>query len=117
MRSPLNKLFGQRVRELRVEQGLRATDMAALLGVDSSHYYGIEAGRNSPSFDLMLALSKALRVDESDLFTWPGAGPRHDLREQIRIGSPTALAELRTKLEEIAPLVARPQSPRKKPKK
>ena len=117
MRSPLNKLFGQRVRELRLEQGLRATDMAALLDVDTSHYYGIEAGRNSPSFDLMLALSKALRVDESDLFTWPGAGPRHDLREQIRIGPPPALAELRTKLEEIAPLPDRGHAPRKKPKK
>jgi transcriptional regulator with XRE-family HTH domain len=117
MRSPLNKLFGQRVRELRLDQGLRATDMAALLDVDTSHYYGIEAGRNSPSFELLLALSKALRVDESDLFTWPGAGPRHDLREQIRVGPPPALAELRTKLEEIAPLAERAHPTRKKPKK
>ncbi len=116
MRSPLNKLFGQRVRELRLEQGLRAADMAALLDVDTSHYYGIEAGRNSPSFDLLLALSKALRVDESDLFTFPGAGPRHDLREQIRIGPPPALAELRERLEAIAPLPDR-AAPRKKPRK
>ena len=117
MRSPLNKLFGQRVRELRLEQGLRATDVAANLGVDSSHYYGIEAGRNSPSFELLIALSKVLRVDESDLFTWPGAGPRHDLREQIRIGPPPARAELRATLETIAPLPERPPSTRKKPKK
>jgi transcriptional regulator with XRE-family HTH domain len=117
MRSPLNKLFGQRIRDLRLEQGLRATDMAALLDVDTSHYYGIEAGRNSPSFELLLALSKALRVDESDLFTWPGAGPRHDLREQVRIGAGPALAELRSQLEAIAPLPDRGQAPRKKPKK
>lgn len=117
MRSPLHKLFGQRLRDLRAEQGLRATDMAALLDVDTSHYYGIEAGRNSPSFELLLALSKALRVDESDLFTWPGAGPRHDLREQIRIGPPTAMAQLRETLEELAPLADPTPSGRKKPRK
>jgi transcriptional regulator with XRE-family HTH domain len=117
MRTPLTRLFGQRIRELRLEQGLRATDVAAHLGVDSSHYYGIEAGRNSPSFEVLLAMSKVLRVDEADLFTWPGTGPRHDLREQIRVGPPPALAELRTTLEAIAPLPERDPAPRKKPKK
>jgi transcriptional regulator with XRE-family HTH domain len=117
MGSPLKKLFGQRVRELRLEAGWRATDMAAHLGVDSSHYYGIEAGRNSPSWDVLIAMSKALRVDESDLFTWPGTSPRHDLRERIRVGPPLALSELRATLEEIAPLPVRPPTTRKKPKK
>lgn len=116
MRSAFTKLLGQRIHELRLEQGLRATDVAVLLDIDVSHYYGIEAGRNSPSLEVLQALSKALRVDESDLFTFPGTGPRHDLREQIRIGSPLALSELREKLEAIAPL-PEAETTRKKPRK
>ena len=94
----IHKLFGHRVRQLREEQRLGATDVAALIGCDVSHYYSIERGAHPPSFALLLAIAKTFKVDEADLFTWPGTGLRHDLREQVRLASPPALASVKAAL-------------------
>ena len=94
----IHKLFGHRVRQLREEQQLGATDVAALIGCDVSHYYSIERGAHPPSFALLLAIAKTFKVDEADLFTWPGSGVRHDLREQVRLTPPPALAALKAAL-------------------
>jgi transcriptional regulator with XRE-family HTH domain len=94
----IHKLFGARVRRLREEQQLGAADVAALIGCDVSHYYSIERGAHPPSFALVLAIAKTFKVDEADLFTWPGAGIRHDLREQVRLATPAALAAIKAAL-------------------
>jgi transcriptional regulator with XRE-family HTH domain len=97
MRS-IHKIFGSRIRELREEQRLGAAEVAALIGCDVSHYYSIERGDHPPSFALLVAIAKTFKVDEADLFVWPGSGLRHDLREQIRLASNAALAEVRAQL-------------------
>src|ERR1700748_2365789 len=87
----IHKLFGSRVRQLREEQQLGAADVAALIGCDVSHYYAIERGTHPPTFVLIVAIAKTFKVDEADLFSCPGSGIRHDLREQIRLAPPQAL--------------------------
>jgi transcriptional regulator with XRE-family HTH domain len=94
----IHKLFGSRVRQLREEQDLGATDVAALIGCDVSHYYAIERGTHPPSFALIVAIAKTFKVDEADLFTWPGSGVRHDLREHVRLANPQALGTLKATL-------------------
>jgi transcriptional regulator with XRE-family HTH domain len=96
----IHKLFGTRIRQLREEQKLSAVDVAALIGCDVSHYYSIERGTHPPSFALLVAIAKVLKVDEADLFIWPGNGLRHDLREQIRLVSPPSLGEVKEALDE-----------------
>jgi transcriptional regulator with XRE-family HTH domain len=96
----IHKLFGARIRQLREEQKLSAVDVAALIGCDVSHYYSIERGTHPPSFALLVAIAKVLKVDEADLFIWPGNGLRHDLREQIRLVSPPSLGEVKEALDE-----------------
>jgi transcriptional regulator with XRE-family HTH domain len=102
MRS-IHKLFGARVRTLRREQQLRAIDVAALIGCDPSYYYSIERGDSAPSFALLMAIAKSLKVDESELFTWPGTGLRHDLRELLRQAPNATLPELKAQLESLVP--------------
>jgi transcriptional regulator with XRE-family HTH domain len=97
------KLFGARVRALREEQQLRVIDVAALIGCDASYYYSIERGDSTPSFELLMAIAKSLKVDEADLFTWPGTGIRHDLRELVRQAPNALLPDLRTQLDEWLP--------------
>jgi transcriptional regulator with XRE-family HTH domain len=99
---PIHKMFGARVRELRDEQQLSAAEVAALIGCDVSHYYSIERGDHMPSFDLLLAIAKTFKVDEADLFTWPGSGLRHDLRESIRLAPNASLVEIKGRLEELS---------------
>jgi transcriptional regulator with XRE-family HTH domain len=94
----IHKLFGNRVRELREEQHMGAAEVAANIGCDVSHYYSIERGAHPPSFALLLAIAKTFKVDEADLFTWPGSGLRHDLREQVRLATPPALAAIKAAL-------------------
>jgi transcriptional regulator with XRE-family HTH domain len=96
----IHKLFGARIRHLREEQKLSAVDVAALIGCDVSHYYSIERGTHPPSFALLVAIAKVLKVDEADLFIWPGNGLRHDLREQIRLVSPPSLGEVKEAIVE-----------------
>lgn len=103
----IHKLFGARVRQLREEHDLGAADVAALIGCDVSHYYAIERGTHPPSFALIVAIAKTFKVDEADLFTWPGSGARHDLREQIRVSNPQALAQLKASLGASAPSATR----------
>jgi transcriptional regulator with XRE-family HTH domain len=98
-----HKHFGARVRTLRKEQQLRAIDVAALIGCDPSYYYSIERGDNAPSFALLMAIAKTLKVDEADLFTWPGLGPRHDLRELLRQAPNALLPELKADLDARIP--------------
>jgi transcriptional regulator with XRE-family HTH domain len=98
----IHKLFGGRIRQLREEQKLSAVDVAALIGCDVSHYYSIERGTHPPSFALLVAIAKVLKVDEADLFIWPGNGLRHDLREQIRLVPPPSLSDVKEALDEVA---------------
>jgi transcriptional regulator with XRE-family HTH domain len=107
----IHKLFGNRVRQLREEQQLGAADVAALIGCDVSHYYSIERGAHPPSFALIVAIAKTFKVDEADLFTWPGAGLRHDLREQVRLATPPVLSALKVSLAEGTPEAAPKPSP------
>jgi transcriptional regulator with XRE-family HTH domain len=96
----IHKLFGERIRQLRAEQNLSAVDVAALVGCDVSHYYSIERGSHPPSFALLLAIAKVLKVDEADLFSWPGNGLRHDLREQLRLVPPSSLSDFKEAVDE-----------------
>lgn len=100
MRS-IHQLFGSRLRQIRREQQLGAVDVAALVGCDVSHYYSIERGAHPPSFALLVAIARALEVDEADLFVWPGSGLRHDLREQIRLTPSSSLSELKAAFDTL----------------
>lgn len=106
----IQKLFGRRVRQLRREAQLGAADVAVLVGCDVSHYYSIERGANPPSFALLVAIAKAFKVDEADLFTWPGSGVRHDLREWLRTAPMARLGPLREALETADEATAAPSA-------
>ena len=103
MRS-IHQHFGDRLRALREEQQLKVIEMAALVGLDSSFYYSLERGDDAPSFATIMAIAKALKVDEADLFTWPDAGGlRHQLRELLRLAPNGILQELKRHLESLIP--------------
>lgn len=101
MRS-IHKMFGNRVRQLREEHKLGAIEVAALLDCDVSHYYSIERGAHPPSFALLVAIARVFKVDEADLFTWPGSGMRHDLREQIRLVPSPSLSDVKAAIDDVA---------------
>jgi transcriptional regulator with XRE-family HTH domain len=101
MRSVREKL-GARLKQLRQEQALRAHDAAAEVGVDVTHLYNVERGVANPSLELLIALAATYRVDVADLFVFPESGPRHALREQMRLMPNARLDEARALLSSLA---------------
>lgn len=63
--------IGSRLRELRNRKGLTQAALGNLVGVGQSTIGNIEAGFSNPSWELALALSKALDVTLNDLATSP----------------------------------------------
>jgi transcriptional regulator with XRE-family HTH domain len=61
--------FGERVRELRKEQGLSQEGFADMCGFDRTYISGIERGVRNPSLSAIEALAMALGVTVAELFS------------------------------------------------
>ena len=110
-------LLGSRLVQLREEQALEVADVAVMAPCSREHLYAIERGTSWPSVELLLALAKIYKVDEADFFVWPGKGPRHDAREQVRLGAPQTLAALLTGLPAVTPMPIKERDRRRGPRK
>ncbi len=78
------KLFGRRVRTLRKAAKLTQEQVAEKAGVTSNFLGYIERGEKQPSFNMIVALAKALSVSVETLFRFERA--EHDeavLRKRI----------------------------------
>lgn len=62
--------FGQKLRELRKSAGLTQEEMAEKSAISVDFLSLIERGRNSPSFDNLEGMARALRLSVADLFTF-----------------------------------------------
>lgn len=67
------KLFGQRIRDVRTSLGLRQEDVADKVGIEAKHLGRIERGEKNPSFELIFSLAKAMDVAPSIFFQFDRA--------------------------------------------
>jgi transcriptional regulator with XRE-family HTH domain len=65
---PLERALGHQIRNIRRQQDLSISDLAATAGISNGMMSKIENGGISPSLATLSALSKALRVPLSTLF-------------------------------------------------
>ena len=61
-------VFGERVRELRLEAGLKQDEFADKCGFARSYMSRIETGGANPSIDAVQTLAVALKVPVRELF-------------------------------------------------
>jgi transcriptional regulator with XRE-family HTH domain len=66
----LRKLFGERLRALRLGKGLTQEQLAVKAGVHSTYIGIIERGKQSVSLDIVERIAKALSVTELELFSF-----------------------------------------------
>ncbi|MBN3750817.1 transcriptional regulator [Burkholderia stagnalis] len=59
--------FGERVRSLRTEHGLKQRELAERMGVDRNLVSGIESGKRSATLRTLQLFCQGLRVNPSDL--------------------------------------------------
>jgi transcriptional regulator with XRE-family HTH domain len=60
--------FGRRLREVRIEAGLKQGQVARAVDVDSKHISRLERGKVNPSFEIIFQLATALRVSPTSFF-------------------------------------------------
>ncbi len=65
----IHNRLGIRIRELRLEQGMTAQNLAEKAGIDRITIYGIETGRQHGRFESLLGLADGLGVSYNDLFS------------------------------------------------
>lgn len=68
MRDPKLQAFGQRIRELRKEQGYSQEQLADLAGLDRSYMGHIERGEKNITLLKIYQISNALKISPTQLF-------------------------------------------------
>ena len=66
------KLFGARVRELRLEKGWSQEQLASKVGLDRTYIGGIERGERNLGLKNIFRLADALGVEPPALFEFGG---------------------------------------------
>lgn len=64
----IKKVFGNRVRELRIGMGLSQEAFADKCGIDRTYISGIERGVRNPTLVVIYAIAEGLEIDLSHLF-------------------------------------------------
>ena len=64
----MKKLFGKRLRELRISKGFTQEKTAELIGIKPENYSRIENGISFPKPENIEKLSRILKVNIADLF-------------------------------------------------
>ena len=62
-------LFGRKIKEIRLEHGLRQRQLAELLETDMPMYSKMELGARRVRRDMIPKLAELYKVEESDLMT------------------------------------------------
>jgi transcriptional regulator with XRE-family HTH domain len=86
--------IGAQIRALRVQAGLSQRQLAAKVGVGFPHLSKIEAGKETPSADLVQRIAVSLNADADELLL---------LADRI----PEELAEVVMEKRDLAPLLLR----------
>lgn len=63
-------LLGKRIADLRVKRGFTQERLAELAGYSTNHIAKLESARTNPSFELIIAIAKALNVEIKVLFSF-----------------------------------------------
>lgn len=66
--SDVTKIFGQRIKQLRLEKGLSQEHLGELCSLDRTYISSLERGHRNVSLKNIASLAKALDVTLSELF-------------------------------------------------
>lgn len=81
--NPIHVIFGLKLRQARLRQGLSLTELAARSGLSPSYVTEIEKGRKYPKADKILRLARALGYDYDQLVSLRLDPPLHFLEDAL----------------------------------
>jgi transcriptional regulator with XRE-family HTH domain len=77
------KLLGQKMRQLRKQNGYSQERFAELIGIDPNSVSRIECGVYYPSLDTLEKIAKVLKVEMRDLFLFSNKESAEELRTYL----------------------------------
>lgn len=79
----IKKLFGKRIKNLRIKHGLTQSQIAELVNVDPKHISCIENGKNFPSASIITKLSSTFEIHPKSLFEFEPEPSIVDLKQSL----------------------------------
>ncbi|MBQ9538132.1 MAG: helix-turn-helix transcriptional regulator [Treponema sp.] len=86
--------FRLNIKYYREQAGISQTQLSILCNCGTGTIGGIEAGKAKPSFDMMIRIADALKVNPSDLFVRDSSKEKALLKELLRTEFEGILARL-----------------------
>ncbi len=79
----MKKLFGKRIKELRIRNKLTQEALAEILGIGERNLSKIECGVNFVSAETLSKLASALNVQYKDLFDFEHLTDKDDKKDKL----------------------------------
>ena len=76
-------LLGKRIQEIRQQKGVKQSELAEMVEIDSKHMSKIECGRCYPSFEVLDKISDKLNVPPSYFLEIDHLKPKEELIKAI----------------------------------
>src|SRR6266498_133056 len=84
------ELTGKRIQELRKARGLSQEKIAEKADISPTYLSRIECGRENPTLDMLIKLSRALEVEMWEMFDFGHVFSRKELKETFQTLAKTA---------------------------
>ena len=78
-----NEKLGKKIRELRIANNLKQSQLADILEMERTNLTRIEGGNQRPNDENLVKIAKILNVQIKDLFDFEHVLPRKELMQQI----------------------------------
>ncbi|MBR1942947.1 helix-turn-helix transcriptional regulator [bacterium] len=83
MENNFNEKLGQRIKELRIANNLKQSQLADILEMERTNLTRIECGNQRPNDENLIKLAKILNVKIKDLFDFEHVLPEEELKDKI----------------------------------
>jgi transcriptional regulator with XRE-family HTH domain len=77
------QLLGLRIRGLRKKQGLKQEGLASQANITAKYLSDIELGKENPTFDVLVRLAAALKIEPWELLNYGHELSKAKLKEQL----------------------------------
>ena len=86
--------FRMNMKYYREQAGISQTHLSVLCECGTGTIGGIEAGKAKPSFDMMIKIADALKVNPADLFIRDSSKEKVQIRDILKTEFDTILAKI-----------------------
>ena len=86
--------FRMNMKYYREQAGISQTHLSVLCECGTGTIGGIESGKAKPSFDMMIKIAEALKINPADLFIRDSSKGKADLRDSLKLDFERILARI-----------------------